>query len=122
MVMLATPVGLCSADCDASLSISEFSFPLLFRPIISPAPVVFPPTKCEAVSAYWQKSFEYKVLLSNFTGDTPVPSDKAPLLLQLLPGKVFEPGDEHDAGVADGAHGGGCTRVPGEAPDPGPFR
>ena len=62
------------------------------------------------------------MLLSNFTGDTPVPSDKAPLLLQLLPGKVLEPGDELDAGVADGAHGGGCTRVPGEAPDPGPLR
>ena len=68
------------------------------------------------------ENFEYKLLLVSFTGDTPVSVDKAPLLLQLLPGKVLEPGDEHCAGVADGAHGGGCTRVPGEAPDPGPLR
>ena len=43
------------------------------------------------------------------TGDTPVHFDKDPLLLQLLPGKVLEPGGEHVAGVADGARGGGCT-------------
>ena len=62
------------------------------------------------------------MLIIKFTGDTPVPSTKTPVLVQLMPGKVLEPGDELGADVADGAHGGGCTRVPGYSPDPVPFR
>ena len=102
---------------------SEFPSLPLVRTITSPsAPVVFPPTKCEAVLACWQVPLGNNVSLVEINGDTPVPFDKAPLLLQLLPGKVLEPGSEHAAGIADGVRGGGCTQVPGEAPDAGPCR
>ena len=48
----------------------------------------------------------------------------APLLPQLLPGVVNDPGDgdEVKADVVDGACGGGCTKVPGHVPDLGPGR
>ena len=51
-----------------------------------------------------------------------MPPALAPLLPQLLPGDVKDPGDEVKADVVDGACGGGCTRVPGHVPDLGPSR
>ena len=95
---------------------------------VTPAPVVFlPPNKCKLAPASVPPPLEYNESIFNrtsTTGDTPVSPLSAPLLPQLLPGIVDDPGDVDDEVKADvdGACGGGHTRVPGHVPELGPGR
>ena len=94
---------------------------------VTPAPVVFPPPiKCKLVPASVLPPLEYNEAIfvkTPTTGDTPVSPLLAPLLPQLLPGIVDDPGDVDEVKAdVDGAWGGVCTRVPGHVPDLGPGR
>ena len=123
---MVNPSGLSGCRCSGhTASVIPVSSSLART--VSPAPVVFlPPNNCTFAPASVLPPLEYNesiIRKTPTTGDTPVSPLSAPLLPQLLPGIVDDPGDVDEVKAdVDGACGGGCTRVPGHVPDLGPGR